>query len=77
MISWETLEYYSLLMYSNRISFVRSNLANLSEIFFKLNESWYKSGRDEVAILHDVANLDAPLPITVRKFEVLNTFHKL
>ena len=32
---WETFKYYSLWMYSTRIAFVRSNLANLSEMFFK------------------------------------------
>ena len=62
VFSWETFIYYSLLMYSTRIAFVCSSLANLSEIFFKLKESWYKTCSKEVAILYNMANLDAPLP---------------
>jgi len=32
---WETFKYCSLLVYFNKIAFVCSNLANLSEVLFK------------------------------------------
>jgi len=37
---WETIKYCSLRMYSARIAFVHSNLANLSEIFFQSELRW-------------------------------------
>jgi len=50
MFFWETFKYCSLRMYFTRIAFVRSNLANMWEIFFRielilLQNVWYGSGQ--------------------------------